>query len=227
MPPAAPRVAVVLSGCGFLDGAEIHESVSALLNLSRRGAEISCFAPNEPQAHVVDHAKGEPSEGETRNVLAESARIARGQIAPLESIRVQDFDLLVFPGGFGVAKNLCDFAFKGAEMSVKPEVERVIRDFRVAEKPIAMCCIAPILAAATMPGVNLTLGETSDASNAAEALGAKHHERPVDDIVVDEAHRLVTAPAYMYGDAAIHKVEAGIAKMIEKALEMAAAPAAS
>lgn len=220
------KVAVVLSGCGFLDGAEIHESVCALLNLSRHGAEVSCFAPDEPQAHVVDHSKAHAADGESRNAMAEAARISRGDIHPLCSLHASDFDALVMPGGFGVAKNLCDFAFSGAGMNVEPQIERVIGEFHSAGKPMGLCCIAPILAAKLIPGAALTLGAPSEASHAAESMGAKHIERPVHEIVVDDSNRLVTTPAYMYGDAAICDVEAGIAKLVEKTLELAAAPVA-
>jgi len=220
------KVAVVLSGCGFLDGAEIHESVCVLLNLSRRGARVSCFAPDAPQAHVVDHAKGHVAENESRNTMAEAARITRGDIKPLCSLHAEDFDALVMPGGFGVAKNLCDFAFNGAGMHVEPEVERIITGFRSAEKPIGLCCIAPILAAKLIPGATLTLGAPSEATHAAEHLGATHVEAPVTEIVIDEANRLVTTPAYMYGDAPIHEVETGIAALVEKTLELASAPVA-
>jgi len=217
------KVAVVLSGCGFLDGAEVHESVCALLNLSRRGAEVECFAPDAPQAHVVDHAKGQPVEGESRNVLAEAARITRGNVKPLSALHPEEFDALVMPGGFGVAKNLCDFAFSGAGMNVDPDIERVITGFRKSEKPLGLCCISPILGAKLIPGATLTLGETSEASHAAERMGATHQECPVDQIVVDKAHSLVTTPAYMYGDAPIHEVEAGIAKLVDKTLDLVGA----
>ncbi len=219
------RVALVLSGCGVNDGSEIHESVSVLLNLSRRGAEAQCFAPDQPQMHVINHVSGEPAGGETRNCMVEAARIARGNIKPLEELRAGDYDAVVFPGGFGAAKNLCDFAEKGAELTVLPEVERVIHDFKNAGKPIGMCCIAPIIAAKVLDRPTLTLGGASDASRAAESLGATHEERPVDEIVVDEKNKLVTAPAYMHGDAPVHEVDEGIGKMIEKTLELAGAAA--
>jgi len=228
MPPAptvSPTVAVVLSGCGVNDGSEIHESVSLLLNLSRHGAAVKCFAPDRPQTDVIDHARGEPAQGESRNCMVEAARIARGDIQPLEKLRAADFDAVFFPGGFGAAKNLCDFATRGADMKVVPEVERVLRDFTDAGKPIGMCCIAPIIAARVIDGATITLGDPSDASRVAESFGATHEPRPVNEICVDETNRLVTAPAYMHGDAPIHRVDEGIGKMVEKTLELASAAA--
>ncbi len=220
------KVAVVLSGCGFLDGAEISEAVCVLLNLSRHGADVSCFAPDGPQAHVVDHGKGKPADGESRNCMAEAARITRGEVSCLSALHPGEFDALVMPGGFGVAKNLCDFAFSGAGMNVEPLIEKAITGFHKVGKPIGLCCIAPILGAKVIPGATLTLGEASEASHAAESMGATHVETPVDEIVVDEGNRLVTTPAYMYGEAPVHKVEAGIAKLVDRTLEMAAASVA-
>lgn len=220
-----PNIAVVLSGCGFLDGAEIHESVCVLLNLSRHGAQVSAFAPDAPQAHVVCHLKSHPAHAESRNCLVEAARLTRGSIKPLHALHPEQFDALVLPGGFGVAKNLCDFAFTGANMNVDPDIERVLRGFRDAGKPIGLCCIAPILAARLFPGALLTLGTASEASHAAEHMGARHQESAVDEIVFDDANNLITVPAYMFGDAPIHLVEAGIAKLIDKVLERTAVAA--
>ena len=140
------RVGVVLSGCGFLDGAEIHEAVCTLLSLDRHGAKLVAAAPDVPQLHVVDHLKGAPSEGETRGVLAEAARIVRGQIAPLSTISARDLDALIFPGGYGAAKNLCTFAVEGRAMRVQPDVERIVREMRGAGKPMGFICIAPVIA---------------------------------------------------------------------------------
>jgi enhancing lycopene biosynthesis protein 2 len=223
------RVAVVLSGCGVYDGSEIHEAVSLLLALSEAGATVRCFAPDVELAEV-DHLAGKPT-GQKRRVLTESARIARGEVEALTACRAKDFDAVFFPGGFGAAKNLCDFASKGAECTVQPEVARVIREFHGAEKPMGMCCIAPVLAAKVLgragggPGCRLTLGAPSEASQAAEKMGASHEAAPVTMAVVDEQNRLVTAPAYMYGDAPINEVARGIGEMVRATLELAGAPA--
>lgn len=223
------RVAVVLSGCGVFDGSEIHEAVSLLTALSEAGASVRCFAPDVELAEV-DHLAGKPT-GQKRRVLTEAARIARGDVRSLKECRATDFDAVFFPGGFGAAKNLCDFATKGSDCTVQPEVVRVIREFHGAEKPIGMCCIAPVLAAKVLgragggPGCRLTLGAPSDASQAAEKMGATHEAAPVTMAVVDEQNRLVTAPAYMYGDAPIHEVARGIGEMVRATLALAGAPA--
>jgi enhancing lycopene biosynthesis protein 2 len=223
------RVAVVLSGCGVFDGSEIHEAVSVLIHLSRHGASVQCFAPDIAQAHVVNHLEGQPAEGESRNVLVESSRIARGDIKPLSELQAEDFNTVVFPGGFGAAKNLCSFAFDGAGCSVNGDVERVLKGFRAAEKPIGMCCIAPVIAAKVFgtnaggPGCSVTIGSDADTAKAIEAMGSSHVERPVTEAHTDEANRIVTAPAYMYGDAPVHEVYEGIGRMVERTLELAGA----
>ena len=144
---SARRVGVVLSGCGFLDGAEIQEATLTLLFLDRRGAKVTAMAPNVAQMHVVDHAKGQPASGEKRNVLAEAARITRGAIADVKTVKASDLDALILPGGYGAAKNLCTFATEGVKLQVNPDVERLVRDMASAGKPIGFICISPVIAA--------------------------------------------------------------------------------
>lgn len=219
--PFGPRrVAVVLSGCGVYDGSEIHEAVAVLYHLSRLGATARCFAPDKDQMHVVNHLTGEPAQGERRNVLVESARIARGDVQPLAALRVDEFDAVILPGGFGAAKNLCDFATKGGEMSVDPQIERVLRDFHHAGKPIGACCIAPVIPARVFgkSAVGVTIGSDPQTARAIESWGARHIERPVTAAATDAENRVVTAPAYMYGDAPIRHVFEGIGEMVEGVL---------
>ena len=218
------RAAVVLSGCGVYDGSEIHESVSVLIHLSRLGATAQCFAPDKPQMHVVNHLTGKASPSESRNVLVESARIARGHIHSLSSLHARDFDCVIFPGGFGAAKNLCDFAVKGGAMSVDPEVERVVREFHAAGKPVGMCCIAPVIGAKVLgttgggPGASVTIGDDPQTAAAIESWGSKNIVKPVTAAQADDRNRLVTAAAYMYGDAPVHEVFEGIGRMVEGVL---------
>jgi enhancing lycopene biosynthesis protein 2 len=216
------RVGVVLSGCGFLDGAEIHEAVCTLLSLDRHGAKLVAAAPDVPQLHVVDHVKGAPAEGETRGVLAEAARIVRGKIAPLSTVSARDLDALIFPGGFGAAKNLCTFAVEGRGMRVQPDVERLVREMRGAAKPMGFICIAPVIAGRLLgaDGVHLTIGNDPDTAAALESWGAKHVECRVDEIAVDQRLEIVSTPAYMLGPW-IAQVSTGIEKLVSAVLEMA------
>lgn len=213
-----PKVALVLSGCGVFDGSEIHEAVSCLVHLSRAGASVEMFAPDIDMP-AVNHLKGQ-SEAQSRNVLVESARIARGKIRALGQLKAGDFDAVVFPGGFGVAKNLSDFATKGAACTVESHVERVIKEFHEARKPVGLCCIAPVLAAKTLgkanggPGVTVTLGNDKGVADAVASMGSTHVEKPVTAAVTDERQQVVTTPAYMYGEAPVHQVYEGIGAMI-------------
>ena len=143
----AKKIGVILSGCGVYDGSELNETVITLLAIDRAGAEAVCMAPNIEQMHVINHLSGEPTEGETRNVLVESARIARGNIKDTATVTAADFDALILPGGFGAAKNLCDFAVKGPDCNVNPDVSRLVKETVVAKKPLAAICIAPALLA--------------------------------------------------------------------------------
>jgi enhancing lycopene biosynthesis protein 2 len=214
-----PKIAVVLSGCGVYDGAEIHESVVTLLALDRAGAEVICAAPNIPQMHVIDHSRGEPS-GEERNVAVESSRIARGAVADLADLDVADLDAIIFPGGFGAAKNLCDYAVKGPEMEVQADVARVVAEARAAGKPLAFLCIAPVIAAKLLPGVRITIGADPTTAEHIEALGGRHVECPVDDFVEDPEQNVLSAPAYMLGPG-IKEVAAGIELLVARLVELA------
>lgn len=191
-----PKIAVVLSGCGVNDGAEIHEAVITLLALDRAGVEIVCTAPDIPQAHVINHVTGEPT-SETRNVLVESARIARGKIKNLAQLGAGDVDAAIFPGGFGAAKNLTGWAFQGDAGEVKPEVARFIREMRAAGKPMGFMCIAPVIAAKVIPGATLTIGNDRETAASIEKMGGKHQACSVSDIVIDRERKLVSTPAYM------------------------------
>jgi enhancing lycopene biosynthesis protein 2 len=217
------KVAVILSGAGVFDGAEIHESVITLLALDRQDANVRIFAPNVPQMHVVNHLSQQPT-NETRNVLVESARIARGDIKDLAEANINDFDAVIFPGGFGAAKNLCNFAVKGVDCSVNTVVEKFVTDGLKAGKVMGFICIAPALCAriAANAGVHptLTIGTDPATAAAVESVGAKHVNCPVNDIVVDEKNKIVTTPAYMLGQR-ISEVAEGIEKLVTKVLEMA------
>jgi len=213
------NIAVVLSGCGVYDGTEIHESVITLLRLSQRGAHVQCFAPNIAQLHVINHLTGEEMP-ESRNVLVESARIARGEIKDIREAKVDDFDALIVPGGFGAAKNLSSFATEGAACSVQPDVLALAEAFAEAGKPIGLMCISPAIAAKIYgPGVICTIGNAADTAAAVEKMGATHQECEVSDIVEDKARKLVSTPAYMLAQS-ISEAASGINKMVDRVLEL-------
>lgn len=213
------KIAVVLSGCGVFDGAEIHEATMTLLAIDRQGAEYQCFAPDMAQAHVINHLTGQEMD-ETRNVLIESARIARGNIKPLSEYKADDFDALVFPGGFGVAKNLCSFAFDGPECKVDEQVERVIRETVRAQKPIGALCISPALLTRVLKDVQVTIGQDAETAKAIESMGGSHRPTNHGEIVVDEKYKLVTTPCYML-DARISQIAEGAENVIKKLIELA------
>jgi len=216
-----PRIGVVLSGCGVYDGAEIHETVITLLALDRAGAEAICMAPNVDQLHVVDHLTGEVAGDERRNVLVESARIARGKISDIAAVEPSDLDALVLPGGFGAAKNLCDFALSGAQCVVHPDVARLVRAVHSAGKPVAAMCIAPAILAKLLgdEAPDLTIGNDPATAAALGKLGARHCDCAVGDIVTDDAHRLVTTPAYMLATS-IAEAAAGIEKLVRELMSL-------
>ncbi|MBL1217319.1 MAG: isoprenoid biosynthesis protein ElbB [Planctomycetes bacterium] len=216
------KVLVVLSGCGVSDGTEIHEAVSTLIHLDRHEAQYTMSAPDRPQTRVYDHAKGEVASKANRNVLTESARIARGEIMPLHQANGADFDAVIFPGGFGAALNLCTFASDGANCSVDEDVRRVILEARQAGKVIAFICIAPAIAAAVLGNdyhPKLTIGNDKNTAAGLEALGAVHVDTPTTAICVDEENRIVSTPAYMCATRPSEVYE-GIGTLVDKVLAM-------
>ncbi len=218
------RVGVVLSGCGFLDGSELHEAVLTLLHLDRAGAKAVCLAPRGPLAGVVDHATQQPVPGERRDMLTEAARIARGKILDLAAIEPDQLDALILPGGYGAAKNLCTFAVDGADATVNADLARLMRAMHEARKPIGVICIAPAVCATVFRGSDvhptLTVGDDAGTAEALTMMGAETVECPVTGVVVDEHHRIVSTPAYMY-DARIADVSIGIEKLVAAVLSFA------
>ncbi len=214
------KVAVILSGCGVYDGSEIYESVITLLRLDQRGATVQCFAPDIEQMHVINHLTGAEMP-ESRNVLVESARLARGNIKDLREADVEDFDALIMPGGFGAAKNLSDFATQGAGSTILPEVLQLAQAFAKAGKPVGMMCIAPTMAARIFgPGVVCTLGNDDDpAAVASREMGIEHQACEVTEIVEDPQHKLVTTPAYMLAQS-ISEAASGINKLVDRVLDL-------
>jgi len=215
------KIGVLLSGCGVFDGAEIHESVLTLLFLDQAGAQIVCMAPDVDQMHVIDHTNQSLMD-QKRNVLVESARIARGAIADLKTIRAEDIDALIIPGGFGAAKNLSDFAVAGPNAKVHPEVQRLLNEMAESRKPIGALCIAPATLAKALAAYHpeVTIGTDVGTAAAIEKTGGKHRCCNVDEICVDEAHRIVTTPAYMLGPSIRH-IAVGIEKLVQKIVQMA------
>lgn len=215
------NIAVLLSGCGVFDGTEIHESVLTLLALSKAGAKYQCFAPDIPQLHVVNHLSGEVDIDAKRNVLVESARIARGEIKSTSELDVSAFDALVIPGGFGAAKNLCDFATSGNECKLAPEVAEFISEFILAKKPVGFVCIAPVMIPLLYGhGAIGTIGSDHDTAQAFTLMGGEHHTATVHEIVVDEVNKIVSTPAYMLAGS-IAEAHSGIEKLVAKVLSMA------
>ena len=213
------KVAVILSGCGVYDGAEIYESVITLLRLDQRGAQVQCFAPNIAQLHVINHLTGEEMP-ESRNVLVESARIARGEIKDIREADAEDFDALIIPGGFGSAKNLSNFAIEGTGCTVQPDVLALTEAFAEAGKPVGLICISPALAAKIYgPGVTCTIGNDAETAAALNKMGATHKDCAVSDIVEDKARKLVTTPAYMLAQS-ISEAASGINKLVDRVLEL-------
>ena len=218
---ARARIGVVLSGCGVFDGTEIHEAVITLLALDRAGAETVCMAPDVDQLHVIDHLRGDVARGEQRNVLVESARIARGNVVDVAAVDPDDLDALILPGGFGAAKNLSDFALKGAGCKVHPEVARVVTAVHAAGKPVGALCIAPAVLARLLGDErpHLTIGTDPGTAAALEAMGACHEACEARGTIVDRERLLVTTPAYMLAGS-IAEAADGIEKLVGEVLAL-------
>ncbi len=216
------KIGVLLSGCGVNDGSEIHETVITMLALDRADVETHLMAPNIDQMHVINHYTGQEMD-EFRNVLVESARIARGDIKDMAEVTAGDLDALIIPGGFGVAKNLSDYAMSGAECSINPDVYRLVSEMVLLKKPIGAICIAPAMMAKILAEQNrsatMTIGKDESTAKDIQAMGSTHKECPVEEMVIDEENNIVTTPAYM--DAKnISEASEVIEKLVEQSIIM-------
>ena len=224
------KIAVILSGCGVYDGSEIQETVLTLLEIRKNGADYRCFAPDKDQFHVINHLSGEEMK-ESRNVLVESARIARGEVSPLSECKADDFDGIIFPGGFGAAKNLSTWGIKGPEGEIEEDSKRIINEAVKGGTPLALICMAPVLVSKALEGsgnsAKITVGTTEGNSpydiaginSGMQSIGAAPQPCPVSEYVVDERNKIITTPAYMM-DAKIEDVAEGIAKTVKKLLQL-------
>lgn len=215
------KIGVLFSGCGVYDGVEIHEAVITLLAIDRNGAEAVCMAPDMMQYHVVNHLTGEPSD-EQRNVLVESARVARGKIKDIKTVQAADIDALIIPGGFGAAKNLSNYALKGKDADIHPEVARIARDMVAAGKPVGAMCISPAVLAKILDDKTpeVTIGNDFGTIETIERMGGVHAACKVDQIHIDTKNKLITTPAYMLGPG-IKDVAKGIEKLVAEVIRQA------
>ena len=213
------KFAVILAGCGRKDGSEINEAITLLLSIEQHHCEYQCFAPDRPQTEVIDHLTEKKVTNAKRNIITEAARLARGKILPIEKYKAADYDGLLFSGGYGVAKNLCDYTYKGADMEVQPDVARAIVETREANKPLGGMCIAPVMFAKLLPGVCVTLGNegTPDADNIRK-MGAYHVQTEHGDVCADNELLVFTTPAYML-DATLNDVYDGAYNLVGAIVE--------
>ena len=214
----SPKTAIILSGNGVYDGAEIHEATMTMYAVVKNGGTYQIFAPDMEQHHVVNHITGEEM-NEKRNVMIEAARIARGNIKPLSELNMEDYDALMIPGGFGVAKNLSDFAFKGPDCTVLPDVENAIQDSVAQGKPIGALCISPVVVAKVLDGVSVTIGQDKETANAVNKMGSKHEITNHGEVVVDKTYKVATTPCYML-DAKITDIADGAMNVTKAVFEM-------
>ncbi|MBI9055162.1 MAG: isoprenoid biosynthesis glyoxalase ElbB [Bacteroidales bacterium] len=212
------KIAVVLSGNGVFDGTEIHEATLTLYSIIKNGATYEIFAPNIDQHHVINHITGEEMP-EKRNVLVESARVARGKITDLADFKAKNYDGIIFPGGFGVAKNLSSFAFDGTDCTINFDVEKAIRNMVEQKKPIGALCIAPVLFAKLLENIDVTIGQDKDTSEAINAMGANHKETTHGEVVIDKKYNAVTTPCYML-DANIGQIGDGANNVVKALLNL-------
>ncbi len=218
------KFAVILAGCGSMDGAEINEAVMTLYALSCNDIQASIFAPDMEQAHVVNHLSNTVVEGQSRNILHEAARIARGAISPLTELDMAEHDSVILVGGYGGAKNFSDFAFKGEQMSVDSEIERVILDAHKMQKPIGAMCISPVVVACALKGKSPVICTGADKDTAkimTESFGAIVAECGKTECTIDNENLVVTTPTFMYPDITLCEMGKGCDAMVKALLKLA------
>ena len=212
------KIAVVLSGCGVMDGSEIHEAVTAMLAIEQQGGTYHCFAPEGEQSVVINHVTKQPSD-EKRRMPVEAARIARGDISSLKSFKVSDYDAVLFPGGMGAVLNLCDFAHKGTNCFVHPDVERVVKEMHAAGKPIVALCIAPVLITRILGNITVTIGNDPETSMAIKAMGATAEICSAAQVCIDKKNKIITTPCYML-DKSLKEVAQSTSNAVRDLMDM-------
>lgn len=210
--------AVVLSGCGVNDGSEIHEATLVMYAIKKMGADYDVFAPDMPLHHVINHQTGQVETG-SRDVISESARIARGKVRPLNEYKASAYSGIVFPGGYGVAKNLSTYAFDGADCKILPEVEKAIKETAKLQKPIGAMCISPVLIAKVLGNVTLTVGSDPESAGNVEKMGAKHILTTEAQVVVDPINKIVSTPCYML-DSTIDQIGDSAMNLVREMIKM-------
>ena len=211
------KFAVVLSGCGVYDGAEIHEAVLTMLAIVKNGGTYQIFAPDIEQHHVINHFTGKIAD-QKRNVLVESARIARGNIQTLSQFNANQFDALIFPGGSGCTKNLSTYAFDGADCTVNKEVVKAVKDMVSANKPVGALCIAPVFIAKILKDADVTIGNDEQTAMNIEKMGARHHKCNHGEVMKDSKLKIFTTPCYML-DANIAQIAEGAENIVKAMME--------
>jgi len=217
------KIGVVLSGCGHQDGSEIHEAVFTLQALDKSDVDVIIMAPDMDQFHVINHLNGEEEISESRNILVESARIARGEVVDVATISGQQLDALIFPGGTGMAKNIFDYSMAGINCTIIPDVQRLVVELLEANKPLGAICIAPVMVAKILEYLGrtgtVTGGFSDNLNNDIKAMGINTIEVGAEDIVVDEENKIVTTPAYVEAKS-MSEACIGIEKLVNKVLEL-------
>lgn len=215
------KCALILAGCGAKDGAEITESVSLMIAFDQAHFHVQAFAPNRSFHHVIDHAADQIVESENRNMLVESARIARGNVLPLQELAEDDYDVICFAGGFGVAKNFCNFASEGKNAVLENDVKDILFRFIRAHKIVSALCISPILLALAakelqLKDAKITLGDgSSEAAEIVQTWGITHEPKKVHEASIDKVNRFVTAPAYMDAQASPKDIFASATSLVK------------
>jgi enhancing lycopene biosynthesis protein 2 len=211
------KIAIIIGGCGHRDGSEIHETTMTMLAIEKHGATYELFAPDSNQYHVINHLTGEEM-AENRNMLVEAARIGRGKIKSLDDFRANDFDAVIFPGGFGVAKNFFNYAFKGAKATVEEHIEQVIKEIKALDKPIGALCIAPVLLAKVMDNITVTIGNDDATAHDITLMGSHNVNTTHGEVISDKVNKIFSTPAYML-DASILDIAAGADNLVSTMLD--------
>lgn len=211
------KIAIIIGGCGHRDGSEIHETTMTMLAVEEHGATYQMFAPNRNQYHVLNHLDGTEMH-EQRNMLVEAARIARGNILPLENFDVNQFDAVIFPGGFGVAKNFFNYAFKGMDCEVDEQIAHIIQSVHQAGKPIGALCISPVLMAKILGNITVTIGQDAKTARDIEQMGATNVNTSNGDVVTDKKNKIFSTPCYML-DANLVDIHEDANNLVEAMME--------
>ena len=208
------KTAIILSGCGQVDGSETHETILTILALEQHNLDWEGLAPSGLQTEVYDHYTNTKENISPSSMITEAARLVRGNITIINAVNASDYAAVIIPGGAGVIKNLSNYSTAGINFTIHPELLAFMATIVRLQIPAGFICIAPILIPKLYGNKpKLTIGSNVELAAKIVQIGGEHCDCLANDIVIDHAQKIVSTPANMVAKNIV-EVYHGIYKLV-------------